>query len=176
MGVKLKEQQKYLFIPLDIFRKNKHNINEIEKRDAWLYLLSDDNPDVVIRLIEKYPDFQKIYEDGYNICLNVERVMEMFSKELYELDRNTVQYMIDEMQDTIDEQKEMIHIQVNTIYEQDTVIDGMKQGIKATIGIMRKAGTSENEIRNHLISDYRLSETQAEELLSANCCYPKSPD
>lgn len=169
MGAKLKDQQKYLFIPLDIFRKNTHNINEIEKRDAWLYLLSDDNPDVVIRLIGKYPDFQKIYEDGYNICLNVERVMEMFSEELYELDRNTVQYMIDEMQDTIDEQKDMIYIK-------DTVIDGMKQGIKATIGIMRKVGTTENEIRNHLISDYRLSETQEEELLSANCCYPKSPD
>lgn len=166
MGAKLKDQQKYLFIPLDIFRKNTHNINEIEKRDAWIYLLSDDNPDVVIRLIEKYPDFQKIYEDGYNICLNVERVMEMFSKELYELDRNTVQYMIDEMQDTIDEQKDVINQLGETL----------KQGIKATIGIMRKAGTTENEIRNHLISDYRLSETQAEELLSANCCYPKSPD
>lgn len=117
-------------------------------------------------MIEKYPDFQKIYEDGYNICLNVERVMEMFSKELYELDRNTVQYMIDEMQDTIDEQKDVI----------SQLGETLKQGIKATIGIMRKAGTSENEIRNHLISDYRLSETQAEELLSANCCYPKSPD
>lgn len=166
MGVKLKDQQKYLFIPLDIFRKNTHNINEIEKRDAWLYLLSDDNPDVVIRLIEKYPDFQKIYEDGYNICLNVERVMEMFSEELYELDRNTVQYMIDEMQNTIDEQKDVINQLGETL----------KQGIKATIGIMRKVGTTENEIRNHLISDYWLSETQAEELLSANCCYPKSPD
>ena len=29
----------------------------------------------------------------------------MFSKELQELDRNTVQYMMDEMQDEIDEQK-----------------------------------------------------------------------
>lgn len=30
--------------------------------------------------------------------------MEMFSKELQELDRNTVRYMIDEMQNTIDVQ------------------------------------------------------------------------
>ena len=29
----------------------------------------------------------------------------MFSKELLELDRNTVQYMIDEMQETIEKQK-----------------------------------------------------------------------
>jgi ABC-type transporter Mla subunit MlaD len=31
-------------------------------------------------------------------------MMEMFSKELLELDRNTVQYMIDEMQEDIDRQ------------------------------------------------------------------------
>ena len=36
------------------------------------------------------------------------KVMEMFSKELQELDRNTVQYMINEMQDTINAQKEQI--------------------------------------------------------------------
>ena len=36
------------------------------------------------------------------MCLNTEKVMNMFSKELAELDRNTVQYMIDEMQDEID--------------------------------------------------------------------------
>ena len=33
---------------------------------------------------------------------NVERVMGMFSEELRELDRNTVQLMIDEMQEEID--------------------------------------------------------------------------
>lgn len=35
-------------------------------------------------LIEAYPEFREIYKEGYEICLNVERVMEMFSKELYE--------------------------------------------------------------------------------------------
>ena len=33
--------------------------------------------------------------------------MEMFSKELQELDQNTVQYMIDEMQETLEEQKRL---------------------------------------------------------------------
>ena len=33
------------------------------------------------------------------MCRNTEKVMNMFSKELRELDRNTVQYMIDEMQE-----------------------------------------------------------------------------
>ena len=34
--------------------------------------------------------------------------MGIFSKELEELDKNTVQYMIDEMQDAIDAQKEQL--------------------------------------------------------------------
>lgn len=59
----------------------------------------------------------KIYEEGYEICRNTERVMEMFAKELYELDKNTVQYMIDEMQDTIDTQKEEIISHICTQYQ-----------------------------------------------------------
>lgn len=37
----------------------------------------------------------------------MERVIGMFSKELQELDRNTVQYMIDEMEEEIDEQQKL---------------------------------------------------------------------
>ena len=45
-----------------------------------------------------------MYEEVYNLCRNIQGVMDMFSKELLELDRNTVQYMIDAMQETIDRQ------------------------------------------------------------------------
>ena len=49
-----------------------------------------------------------MYEEIYVMCRNVEKVMEMFSKELLELDKNTVQYMIDEMQETIDNQQSQL--------------------------------------------------------------------
>ena len=42
----------------------------------------------------------------------------MYSKELQELDRNTVQYMIDEMQEIINEQKQTISSQELLIREQ----------------------------------------------------------
>lgn len=48
--------------------------------------------------MEKYPQFKAMYQNLYDMCLNVEGVMEMFSKELRELDRNTVQYMIEEQE------------------------------------------------------------------------------
>ena len=56
-------------------------------------------------MIEEYPEFKAMYKQAYRICRNMEDVMGIFSEELRILDRNTVQYMIDEMQDTIDAQK-----------------------------------------------------------------------
>ena len=67
--------------------------------------MSSDEPEDIVRLITDYPEFKVIYDEVYNLCLNVEKVMEMFSKELKELDQNTVQLMIDEMQEKIDSQK-----------------------------------------------------------------------
>lgn len=46
-----------------------------------------------------------MYEHAYDICLNIEKVMEMYSKELAELDRNTTLYMIDELQNELDNVK-----------------------------------------------------------------------
>ena len=67
--------------------------------------MSSDEAEDIVRLIMDYPEFKVIYDEVYNLCLNVEKVMEMFSKELKELDQNTVQLMIDEMQEEIDSQK-----------------------------------------------------------------------
>ena len=70
--------------------------------EAWLAFLSVDEPEVIVKLIGEYPQFKEYYEEIYRLCMNTEKVMNMFSKELQELDRNTVQYMIDEMQNEID--------------------------------------------------------------------------
>lgn len=100
--------REYIFIPLDIFQKTLQNKDINNDLDAWLTFLSIDDPDIICRLIEKYPDFIPIYKDVYEMCQNIERVMELYSKELLELDRNTVQLMIDEMQDIINSQKDTI--------------------------------------------------------------------
>jgi len=104
-GVEVELLQEFLFIPLDIMQKIYENNGVKNKLEAWLIFLSDDNPETIIRLIEEYPEFREMYEEIYDLCLNTEKVMDMFSKELLELDRNTVQLMIDEMQDEIDSQK-----------------------------------------------------------------------
>ena len=61
-------------------------------------LLSSDEPERIMELLEKYPEFREIYEEVYQMCRNVEGIMSLFSKELEEMDRNTVSYMIEELE------------------------------------------------------------------------------
>ena len=60
---------------------------------------------MIVAIIEQYPEFRTYYEEIYDICWNIEGVMEMFSKELQELDRNTAQLMIDEMQEKLNKKE-----------------------------------------------------------------------
>ena len=74
-------------------------------------------------LLEGYPEFQKLYGEIYELCRNVEKVIGMFSKELQELDRNTVQYMMDEMQGEIDEQKALLKEKTDIANEQKRLLE-----------------------------------------------------
>ena len=62
------------------------------------YILFCGEPERIVELFTKYPMFRSMYEQIYNMCLNIENVMGLFSKELKQLDDNTVAYMIDELQ------------------------------------------------------------------------------
>ena len=123
-GLKLNLLQKYLFVPLDIFLDSlQYKDIKIQNRlDAWLAFLGSDDPEIIIDIIEQYPDFKKMYQQVYDICRNIEEVMGMFSKELLEMDRNTVELMIDEMQDEIKQQKEVIEQNKEVIRESKEVI------------------------------------------------------
>lgn len=131
-GLQLDLLQKFLFIPLDIFQENHQNKVISNKLDAWLLFLSSDRPDDIIRLIREYPEFQAMYEQAYELCRNVENVMGIFSKELQILDRNTVQLMIDDMQNTIDSQKNTIDSQKSQLEEKDAIIAELKRKIQTT--------------------------------------------
>ena len=67
--------------------------------------LSVEEPEQIIELLEKYPKFRPMYEQVYEMCRSTERVMGMFSRELKELDDNTVEFMIDELKEMVDKEK-----------------------------------------------------------------------
>lgn len=135
-GIQINLLQKYVFIPLDIFQKTRHNKPIDNKVDAWLTFLSTEDPEAIEGLITACPEFKPMYDDIYELCRNTERVMNMFSKELQILDENTVQYMMDEMQETIDSQNGTIgklshslQEKDGTIKKQNTTIEKQKQDL-----------------------------------------------
>ena len=94
-GLEFNLLQKYVFVALDNFKniqQNKENKYLINSRlDAWIAFFCIDDPEMIVAIIEQYPEFRAYYEQIYDICRNIEGVMDMFSKELQELDRNTEQ-------------------------------------------------------------------------------------
>ena len=117
-GLKMNLLQKYVFIPLDLFRSNVQNKGIKNKMDAWLAFLGMDNPDMIIQLITEYPEFKVMYQQAYEICRNVEALMGIFSEELRIMDRNTVKYMVDQMQEEIDSQRQKLEQKDNQLNNQ----------------------------------------------------------
>ena len=107
------------FIALDIFQKIVHNKGIRNKLEAWLMFFCAETPEDIVTLLEGYPEFQKLYGEIYELCRNVEKMIGMFSKELQELDRNTVQYMMDE----IDEQKALLKEKTDIANEQKRLLE-----------------------------------------------------
>ncbi|XCP85696.1 PD-(D/E)XK nuclease family transposase [Roseburia hominis] len=108
-GLVLDTLQEFILIPLDIFKDAMHNKTIDNELEAWLTFLVFDRPEKMVELIETYPQFKAMYEEIYDICRNVEEVMGMFSKGLAELDRNTVQYMIEEQEKRLSENKKKLN-------------------------------------------------------------------
>lgn len=121
--------QEYILVALDIFEEIKQNESINNKLDAWLTFLSSDSPEQICNLIDAYPEYMDMYKEIYELCHNVEKVMGMFSKELLELDRNTEEYMIDEMQKEIDEKKKEIDEKKKELAEQKKEINEREKEI-----------------------------------------------
>ena len=139
-GIKLEMPQKFIYIPLDIFRKKQQNENGSihNKLEAWLTFFCRDEPEMILKLIEEYPEFKALYGDAYELCRNVEGVMQIFSKELLEMDRNTVKLMIDEMQEEIEKRGQVIREKEEALKEKDEAFKATKHQLEQRIKELEK--------------------------------------
>ena len=87
-GLQLELLQEYVMFSLDIFHKTMQYKPIETLEEAWLTFLSSDDPEKIIELITRYPEFKPLYETLYQMCQNVEGVMGFFSEELRIMDRN----------------------------------------------------------------------------------------
>lgn len=102
----------------------------ISMLDAWLLLLSSDNPGDIYAILKKNPVFGEIYRDIVNFQFQPKELIGMYSETLKLMDQNMIKFMIDEQKATISEQRTTISEQQSVIAEQAAVIAELKQKLK----------------------------------------------
>ena len=100
-GLELGNLMNLIYIPLDIFRNMPHN--EIGELEAWLYFLGSDEPKDINRIIDKYPFFEELYQEIVYFRYHPKELVGMYSEALEILDRNTVEFMLDDMKKEADD-------------------------------------------------------------------------
>ena len=94
--------QEYFLIVLDAFCQNEYTEGEksdMDNLDGWLSILTAETMADVERVIRRYPWSEPIFREMSACVNNPEEVILMFSEALKIADRNTVKYMIEELQD-----------------------------------------------------------------------------
>lgn len=91
----------YTYISLDTFHSVRQNISSY--LDAWFTFLSSDIPEDILNLIEAYPEFKEYYHDIALFRKKPRELMNMYSEALVQMDKNTANYMIEEMQKEVEE-------------------------------------------------------------------------
>ena len=112
--------QRFYLISLDVFSENKYPLDKNNRVTAWLSLLATRNVDDLTEILAVYPWLEAIYQDMASYLHKPEEVLTMFSDALKILDHNTVQYMIDEMQNTIDDQKAQLSDKDSQLADKDS--------------------------------------------------------
>ena len=118
-------------ISLDVFSQNKYPMDKNNRVTAWLSLLATRNVDDLTEILAVYPWLEAIYQDMASYLHKPEEVLTMFSDALKILDHNTVQYMIDEMQNTIDDQKAQLSDAHSQLADKDSLINNQAAEIAA---------------------------------------------
>lgn len=129
-GLELELLQEYVMIPLDIFHATMQNKPIETLLEAWLMFLSSDNPERIVELIAKYPQFKPLYEALYRMCQNVEGIMGFFSEELRIMDRNLAAYMVEEQQKELEENKKELEEQQKELEEQQKELEENKKELE----------------------------------------------
>ena len=167
-GIPLELLQKFVFVNLDIYFEIHQNSNIENEMDAWLMFLGTDDPDRIVSLLDQYPWFENLYRDLYTACCNTEKVMDMFSEELRILDRNTAQYMIDEMEAEIRKQGEQLKEKDAQIEEKDAQIEERDAKLQEKTNQLESQNLMLEKISRSLVEECRgqgKSRAEAERML-----------
>ena len=161
-GLKINLLSNLTYVCLDTFADVRENITN--KTDAWLTFLSSDKPEDMLRLVEQYPEFAECYQDILSFRKKPKESISMFSEALIQMDKNTVQYMIEEQQKELEERQKELEAQQNKLEAQQNEIKAQQNEIEAQ---QNEIEAQQNEIeaqQKELQESKKLIEEQAAQI------------
>lgn len=158
-GLNLELLQEFCLIALDVFREVSYAKDRSEQ-SGWLSLLITEDVQAAEKLQQIYPWLREIYREMADYLNSPKEVLSMFSEALRIMDRNTVQYMIEEQQKEIENQKQDIESQLQKIMEQREEIESQQIEIKNQ---QAEIESQQTEIKNQQAEIERLRRLLREE-------------
>ena len=129
-GLSMELLQEYFIIALDVFPQNGY-AKDNNELTMWLSLLATENVSDAEFLIQKYPSLEEIYVEMSGYMCRQEEVLYMFSEALKILDRNTVHYMIEELQKQVEDSGNMLTCMKSEILSNQAEIADMKSKLSS---------------------------------------------
>ena len=162
-GLPLKLLQEYCLVALDVFREIPYSKDRSE-RNAWISLLATESVDAAELLIRDYPWLAEIYEEIAGYMRNPEEVLTMFSDALKILDNNTVQYMIEEQAQKLEEQLRQLDEQTQLLNSQNKQLDEQAQQLDEQHRQLDEQAQQLDEQAQQLDEQHKQLDVQAQQL------------
>ena len=162
-GLELDSLSHITYISLDTFNSLGQNIST--ELDAWLTFFSCTDAEHIVSLVQKYPKFLEYYKDIAVFRTKPKELVYMFSEALEILDRNTANYMIDELAQEVKVAKEALDSTKSELDSTKSELDSAKSELDSE----RKASAAKDdqiESKDKQIADMGQQLSQMEKQLA----------
>ena len=149
-GLELPSLSHITYISLDTFNSMVQNIST--ELDAWLTFFSCPDPEHIVSLVQKYPKFLEYYKDIAVFRTQPKELIYMFSEALEILDRNTANYMIDELAQEVKEAKSELNSTMSELDSTKSQLDSAKSELDSAKSELDSAKSQLDSTKSQLDS------------------------
>ena len=149
-GLELPSLSHITYISLDTFNSMGQNIST--ELDAWLTFFSCPDPEHIVSLVQKYPKFLEYYKDIAVFRTQPKELIYMFSEALEILDRNTANYMIDELAQEVKEAKLELDSTMSQLNDTKSELTSAKSELNSAKSELNSAKSELDSAKSELYS------------------------
>ena len=161
-GLQLPSLSHITYISLDTFNSMGQNI--VTELDAWLTFFSCTDGEHIVRLVQEYPKFLEYYKDIAVFRTKPKELIYMFSEALEILDRNTANYMIDELAQEVKSVKEHLDSAKSELNSAKSELDSTKSELDSAKSELDSTKSELDSTKSELDSARKDSAAKDEEI------------